>query len=108
MRNNNKALAIDAFARAAHAVQDFYSPAHNKGGNPDVYKSSPNAGYKQQYEEAIAQGHSPREGRGNEDLRALARSGLEAQIITDTRKVWDQICTGEMKSSKKTLVSTRR
>jgi RHS repeat-associated protein len=96
--NNNKALAIDAFARAAHAVQDFYSPAHNKEGNPAIYSSTPGAGYRQQYEEAIAQGHSPHEGVGKEDVKALVQSGLEPRIIRQTRTLWDKICTSEMKN----------
>ncbi|MGZ8286895.1 MAG: RHS repeat domain-containing protein, partial [Allosphingosinicella sp.] len=99
--DNNKALAIDAFARAAHAIQDFYSPAHNKGGHPDVYRSTPGAGYQQQYEEAISQGHSPHEGVGKEDLKALARSGLEPRITQQTQAVWDKICTAEMKNARR-------
>lgn len=99
--NGQRALAIDAFARASHAVQDFYSPAHNKGGNPDQYRSTPGAGLKQQYDEAIAQGHSPREGRGNEDLQALARSGAEATMIQKTREVWERICTAELRYAHK-------
>jgi RHS repeat-associated protein len=95
--SNNRALAIDAFARAAHAIQDFYSPAHNTGGDPNVYRSTLGAGYKQQYYEAIAQGHSPHEGVGKEDLKALASSGLEPRIVEQTQAVWDKICTSEMK-----------
>ena len=93
LRNGNKALAIDAFARAAHAVQDSYSPAHNDAnGDPDIYRSTPGAGWRRQYIEAIEQGHSPREGRGNEDLRALENSGSEAEMVRRTREIWDRIC----------------
>jgi RHS repeat-associated protein len=94
--NGNKAHAIDAFARAAHAVQDSYSPAHNDRGNPTVYRSTPGASYKRQYDEAIEQGHSPREGRGNEDLRALQRSGLEPEMIRRTQELWRRICSSDM------------
>lgn len=70
--------ALSVFARAAHAVQDSYSPAHQRGGTP------------QEYEGVRAQGHSPTDSIGRERTRDLTPEVTQA-MARDTRTVFRQI-----------------
>lgn len=47
----------------------------------------------------IADMHSPAEGAGNEDLRALAASGTEPEQVARTRAIWNQICDAQMREA---------
>lgn len=71
-----RALAI--FARAAHAVQDSYSPAHQVNGVP------------QEYEGVISQGHSPLDIMGQEGTNDLTPE-VTGAMVRDTRTVFNQI-----------------
>jgi RHS repeat-associated protein len=76
--------ATRAFARAAHAIADSYSPAHNDNGQPAVYDPNWNP------VDAALNGHSPLDfvGReGTDDLDAETQS----TIVGQTSALYDSI-----------------
>jgi RHS repeat-associated protein len=98
-RRGNEEAAIDSFARAAHAIADFYSPAHRDNGLPAEYDPdwSPIG--------AAMNGHSPLDAVGNEGLNDL-RSDVENRIVGQVRKAADQVF-GSEKSKLLTCPGTR-
>jgi RHS repeat-associated protein len=88
LRNNNEAQAEQHFARAGHAVQDFYSPMHrDPDGSPRVYRDD--AG-RTAFTNAVNQGHSPWEGWGHEQLKDVSPAVM-AKMIQQTQEVYRRI-----------------
>ena len=90
--NHHQAQA--AFVRAAHAYQDAFSPVHNEGGNPALYREAYGGalGLLGEYIDARDQGHSPTDGVGREGTDDLDRSpAREAAMVRGTRKLWERI-----------------
>jgi RHS repeat-associated protein len=84
--------ALTAFARAAHAVQDSWSPVHNRGGLPADYRQIHHGPIPalNAYNDAIDQNPSPLDhdgGEGTDDMSAASERGM----IEATRNVWNRI-----------------
>jgi RHS repeat-associated protein len=80
----NEQTALDSFARATHAIADYYSPPHREGNNPAEY--DPAWGPI----EAALHGHSPLDYVGREGTDDLTPQ-TESRIVDQTRKAAAQV-----------------
>jgi RHS repeat-associated protein len=87
LRIGNEAQAQGHFVKAAHAVQDFYSPMHHDAQGPRVYRYD--AG-ENPLSNALNQGHSPWEGAGHETL-ADVTPPVMAKMVQQTEEVYNRI-----------------
>jgi hypothetical protein len=83
-KQGNHVGALGAFGRAAHAIADSFSPAHNEKGNPAVY--DPKWGPV----DAARHGHSPLDSVGLEGTDDLTPS-TQREIVKQTSQLYDSI-----------------
>jgi RHS repeat-associated protein len=86
VRNGEIREAYATFGRAAHAVQDSYSPVHNPDGDPAVYKDLPGPALT----DGILQGHSPHDWIGGEGTDDMTDEAYR-RMVQETENLFERI-----------------
>jgi len=73
--------SLIAFAQAAHAIQDSFSPVHNKDGSPVIYRG---------LIDIAMQGHSPNDLVGKERVADMSPEAFK-RMVKSTSKLWESI-----------------
>jgi RHS repeat-associated protein len=87
----NEHQAQAAFARAAHALQDSWSPVHNRGG-PAEYRGNMGdmLGMPGELVDAFRQNHSPFDSGGGEGTGDMSDQVRDA-MVRETQRLWERI-----------------